>query len=277
MNGASPSAARSSGMKHSVAVEGRVAWIHVAPIKALAIDPRREAYIGPRGVEDDRRFCIVDGTNKMINAKRIPSLVVIRPELEGDRLTLHIPGSARVAGAMSLGEPLTITIFSRSAEARPVDGPFSDALSAVAGKPLRLVRLEHEGDGVDRSGFGGAASMLSEASLKEIAAAGGRDEPVDPRRFRMLIGITGVPAHSEDDWIGQRVNVGQAVLVPKGNVGRCAVTTVEPTTGISDFDTLAAIAKYRGEKATTERLPFGVWARVAKPGLVRIGDPVVPA
>src|SRR5689334_5919350 len=115
MNGASPSAARSSGVKHSVAVEGRVAWIHVAPIKALAIDERREAYIGACGVEDDRRFCIVDEKDKMINAKRVAKLVAIRPELDGDRLTLHVPGSARVAGAVSLGEPLTITIFSRSA------------------------------------------------------------------------------------------------------------------------------------------------------------------
>ena len=264
-------------MKHSVAVEGRVAWIHVAPIKALAIDSRREAYLGPRGVEGDRRFCIVDETNKMFNAKRSAMLVAIRPELDGDRLTLHIPESGPVAGTVALGEPFTITIFSRAAQARPVDGPFSAALSSAAGRELRLVRLENEGEGVDRSGSGGAASMLSEASLKEIATAGGRDKPVDPRRFRMLIGIAGVPAHTEDDWIGERVSVGEAVLVPKGNVGRCAVTTVEPTTGVSDFDTLAAIAKYRGEKVTTERLPFGVWARVAKPGLVRLGDPVGPA
>jgi len=64
--------------------------------------------------------------------------------------------------------------------------------------------------------------------------------------------------------------------VPKGNVGRCAVTTVDPSSGLSNFDTLAALAKYRGEKVSTERLPFGVWARVARPGNVSVGDLVRP-
>ena len=256
-------------------VAGKVAWIHVAPVKALAIDPRREAYIGPLGVEGDRRFCLVDPeTNKMLNAKRIAMLVSIRPELEDGRLTLHMPGGSKVRGAVALGDAMTITIFSRQAEARAVEGPFSDALSKAAGEPLRLVRLEKEGEGVDRAARRGAASMLSEESLREIANAGGADRPVDPRRFRMLIGVSGVPAHTEDSWIGQQVHVGEAVLVPAGNVGRCAVTTVDPESGVSDFDTLAAIAKYRGEKATTEALPFGVWARVAKPGRVRLGDAV---
>jgi len=256
-------------------VDGRVAWIHVAPVKALQIESRREAYIGKNGVEGDRRFCVIDPeTNRMYNGKRIASLVAIRPELDGDRLTLHFPDGSRVSGAISLGEPLVIKVHSRTSDARLVDGPFDEALSRAAGQPLRLARFEHDGDGVDRSRSGGSASMLSEASLLEIAKAGGRDAPVDPRRFRMLIGVAGVPAHSEDGWIGQQVQVGDAVLVPKGNVGRCAVTTVEPTTGISDFDTLGAIARYRGEKVTTEPLPFGVWARVAKPGHVRVGDPV---
>ena len=65
------------------------------------------------------------------------------------------------------------------------------------------------------------------------------------------VGVAGVPAHSEDLWIGQHVHVGEAVLVPRGNVGRCAVTTVNPESGKSDFDTLAAIGAYRGEKVST--------------------------
>ncbi len=256
-------------------MDGTVAWIHVAPVKALAIDSRREAYIGPLGVEGDRRFCIVDpDTNKMLNAKRIAMLVSIRPSLEDGHLTLHFPNNDRVQGAIALSDPLTITISSREVQARAVNGPFSDALSKAAGQPLRLVRLEEQGEGVDRSARGGAASLLSEESLRAIASAGGADRPVDARRFRMLIGVAGVPAHTEDGWIGQQVHVGEAVLVPAGNVGRCAVTTVDPKSGVSDFDTLAAIAKYRGERVTTEALPFGVWARVAKPGRVRLGDPV---
>jgi hypothetical protein len=90
----------------------------------------------------------------------------------------------------------------------------------------------------------------------------------------MLFGVAGVDAHAEDTWIGSRVHIGSAVVVPGGNIGRCAVTTLDPRTGVSDLDTLAALAKYRGEKVRSEPLAFGVWARIVHAGVVRVGDPV---
>ena len=45
-------------------------------------------------------------------------------------------------------------------------------------------------------------------------------------------------------------------------------------TGEPDLDTLKALAAYRREVETTEPLPFGVYAAVAQPGRVRVGDPV---
>ena len=65
-------------------------------------------------------------------------------------------------------------------------------------------------------------------------------------------------------------------MVPQGNVGRCAITTQNPDTGVPDLDTLKALARYRGETPTTEPLPFGIHAAVAVPGRVRVGDPVSP-
>ena len=50
-----------------------------------------------------------------------------------------------------------------------------------------------------------------------------------------------------------------------GDVGRCAVTTQDPDTGVRDLDTLDALAGYRRE-GRTEDLPFGVYGAVAVPG-----------
>ena len=253
-----------------------VAWIHVAPIKALQIEERQRVELGTDGVEGDRRFCIVEPDGKMINGKRIPILVAIRPEFDAAcrHLALRMPDGKRVDGDVALGAPLEITIFGRATHARAVEGPWSDALSAATGRPLRLVRIEAEGQGIDRSERGGAATLLSAESLRAIAKAADTDRPIDPRRFRMLFGIADVPAHTEDTWIGERVRIGDAVVVPMGNVGRCAVTTVDPVTGRSDLDTLAALARYRGGEVTTEPLAFGVWARVERPGTVALGDDV---
>ncbi len=255
---------------------GRVAWIHVAPIKALAIQELQEVMLDRLGVENDRRFCIVDPDGKMLNAKRVHGFIAARPTFDRamGHLVLDLPDGSKVKGAIELGRAIAVSIYGRSVSARMVDGPWADALSLLAGRPVRLVRFDNPGEGVDRADEGAGASLLAEESLRAIAKAAGVTAPVDPRRFRMLFGIAGVEAHAEDTWIGSRVHIGSAVVVPGGNIGRCAVTTLDPRTGASNLDTLAALAKYRAEKVTSEPLAFGVWAQVAQAGVVRVGDAV---
>lgn len=255
-------------------VKGTVVWIHVAPIKALHVEERRSVVLGPHGVEDDRRFCIVDDEGRMTNAKRVPAFVSVRPHLLDGELALDLPDGRTVRGAVELAALVRVHIYGREVAAREVAGPFGDALSALAGRPLRLVRFDEAGQGVDRAQRGGAASLLSVASLDALAEAASADGAVDPRRFRMLFGVAGVPAHAEDGWVDREVRIGEAVLVPLGNIGRCAVTTLDPDAAVSDLDTLAALARYRGGVATTERLPFGVWARIERGGRVSVGDEV---
>jgi uncharacterized protein YcbX len=254
----------------------QVAWIHVAPIKALAIQELEQVELSGRGVENDRRFCIVDAEGRMLNAKRVQRFIAVRPRFDDamSRLILDMPEGKRVEGAVELGSPIAVSIYGRSVPARVVEGPWSDALSAVAERPVRLVRFDDPGEGVDRADENAGASLLSEGSLRAIAEEAGVTGPVDPRRFRMLFGISGIDAHAEDAWIGSRVHIGSAVVVPGGNIGRCAVTTLDPRTGVPDLNTLAALAKYRREEVTSEPLAFGVWARVTQTGVVRVGDAV---
>jgi uncharacterized protein YcbX len=260
----------------SRSLTGRVAWIHSAPIKALAIQELQQVALGLLGVENDRRFCIVDPAGKMLNAKRVQRFIAVRPHFDDvmRRLVLDMPDGSEVERTVDLGRAISVLIYGRAVDARVVDGPFADALSLLAGRPVQLVRFDSPGEGVDRADKGAGASLLAEESLRAIAKAAGVTAPVDPRRFRMLFGIAGVEAHAEDTWIGRRVHIGSAVVMPGGNIGRCAVTTLDPRTAVSDLDTLAALAKYRGEKVTSEPLAFGVWARVVEAGFVRIGDAV---
>ena len=160
--------------------------------------------------------------------------------------------------------------------ARVVEGPYSEALSAATGQPLTLVRMSEEGAGIDRADEGGSVSIQSMAALEAMAAAAGLEAPVDSRRFRMTFTLDGVEAHAEDGWMGRRVRIGDAIVRPGGNIGRCAVTTQDPDTGLRSLDTLRLIAETRGHLLATEPLPFGVWAEVLVAGRVRVGDPVEP-
>lgn len=143
-------------------------------------------------------------------------------------------------------------------------------MSELTGKTISV--MASDTPAVDR-GRKSVATLLSTGSLRALGEVLAVDD-VDSRRFRMHFGVDGVDAHAEDAWIGKRVQIGDAVVVPQGNVGRCAVTTQHPDTGKPDLDTLKALARYRGELDTTEPLAFGVYAKVAVPGRVRVGDPV---
>jgi uncharacterized protein YcbX len=54
---------------------------------------------------------------------------------------------------------------------------------------------------------------------------------------------------------------------------RCAITTQDPDTGMSDLDTLRTIIGYRGLREG-KHADFGVLADVVSPGRIRVGDAV---
>jgi uncharacterized protein YcbX len=226
------------------------------------------------GVHGDRRFYLVDDAGALVNAKRVPALLTVRPFVENGRLSLRFPDGSTVEGDVrDSDERIETSFYGRRVAGRIVEGPWSVALSEIAGRPVRVARTEREGEGYDRGAAAGA-SLVSTGSLDALRRAAGATQPVDARRFRMTIGIDAAEPHVEDTWIGSRVRVGGAVVLVRDNVGRCAVTTRDPDTGVRDLDTLGMIGVYRADVPTGERLPFGVWCGVVEPGPVAVGDPV---
>jgi hypothetical protein len=252
---------------------GRLAWIATAPVKGLALALLREATLGPTGIEGDRAFYLIDGEGRLVNGKRAGGLLRASAEVEEQHLRVRLPDGSVVRDEVELTRPVETTFYGRPVRGRVVRGPWADPLSVLAGLPLTLVRADEPGGGLDR-GPGAGASLVSTAALEALACTAGVEQPVDGRRFRMTLGVDGVEAHAEDGWLGRRVAVGEAVVVPRGNVGRCRVTTLDPDTGVSDLDTLDALAEYRRDVETTEPLPFGVWCEVVEPGRIAVGDPV---
>jgi uncharacterized protein YcbX len=255
---------------------GTVVRISIAPVKALGLVHPQEVELGERGVAADRRFWLVNGEGRMVNGKVYPELMQVRPEWDEQtrRLALHFPDGSVVAGNVEPGEPFAAEMYGEPHPSRAVPGPWQEALSEFVDAPLTL--LWSEGGAADRGDEAdGWVSVVSRASLARLGQAAGVDAPVDGRRFRMLFEIDGVGPHEEDTWIGGQVQIGEAVVAPVGDVGRCAVTKCDPDTGVSDLDTLRALASYRRE-GKTEPLPLGIYGAVLAPGRVREGDAVRP-
>ncbi len=249
-----------------------VSRLSVTPVKGLGLLHPEEIELDDGGAPENRRFYLVDSVGFLFSGIDYGPRVRVRPSYDpsGETLALAFPDGKIVEGsALADGDEVTTDFYGRQVPGRIVEGAFGDALSRYVGKTLRLVRANRPGDGCDVQ----TVTFLSDASVDELRRQAQRDDPLDERRFRMLIGLDGCAAHEEDTWDGRLLEIGEARVRVGGPVARCATTTRDPSTGERDFDTLRAIKNYRGLREG-KNIDFGVYGDVEKPGRVRIGDPV---
>ncbi len=246
-----------------------VAGFNVAPVKSLGLQHPEELVLEPEGARENRRFFLVQADGRLFRGAYHGPLVRVRPAYDAgsERLVLQFPDGTAVE-ADARGEDEVIGDFwGRPVAGRALAGEIGGALSDYAGQSLRIARTAEDGIGCDSLH---PVSLLGDGSVGELAGRTGRE--IDPRRFRMLIELSGVEPHAEDRWEGTLLQVGDAVVRVGGPVGRCANITYDPDTGERDLDALRAIKDYRG--VVDDKICFGVFADVVEPGRVRVGDTV---
>lgn len=260
----------------------RVTALQVTPIKGTMLHHPDAVEIGPNGVATNRRFYLTDNRGRMFNGKRNGRLARLYADYDHDveRLSVTFPDGECVEDEVVItGEQIETSFYGRPVLGHAVGGPFDEALTRYVGKPVRLLASDRAGDAIDVH----PVTIVSSASVAKVASHV-RVSTVDRRRFRMLVEVDGCEAHAEDEWIGQEVAVGDAVVRVVGPVPRCVVTTHDPDTGVRSHDMLRTILRYRGARSgddletPVDHLPdggkvvFGVYGAVVTPGRVRVGD-----
>ena len=184
-------------------------------------------------------------------------MVQVKPAYDpaADVLALTLPDGGVVSGVPKDAEPLSARFFGqRDVAGVVVDGPWAEALSALCGLPLRLVRSQ--GNSFDALPL----SILSSASVDALRASSG-ETSIDERRFRPNVYLDGMDAaHGEDAWVGREVSIGGARARVVFRDPRCDMTTHDPDTGARDFNTLKLIAAYRTDQP--KEVNFGVYGAV---------------
>jgi uncharacterized protein YcbX len=251
----------------------RVTRLSVTPVKGFGLDHPHEVGLDASGAVGDRDFFLAacDG-DKLVSVTKTGAWLGLRAAWDraGGRLTIRDEDGRRWEAAVEPGEPVVSDHFGlREIAGRVVEGPWTEMLSERSGRTVRLVLADAPGAASDVH----PVTLLGDASVDDLARRAGLAE-VDPRRFRMLLGIGACPAHAEDGWEGARVAVGGAVLEIGGPVPRCAATTRHPDEGHRDEPIVRHLRRYRGVQPNElgRGVNFGVYARVLEPGPVRVGD-----
>jgi uncharacterized protein YcbX len=251
-----------------------VSRINVTPLKGTRLHHPGQVDLVEGGIPENRRFFLIQERGELFSGPDYGPLVRIHAEHEPTTgvLRLRLPDGGEVSGDTWLMESVVTDFYGRPVAGHVVGGPFAEVLSRFIGRPVRLVRADRDGDGSDMEPL----TLVSRASVRDLARNGRYEGELDARRFRINIEIEGCDAFEEDSWAGRSVRIGSAEVVVTGQIPRCVVTTQDPDTGVRDWDTLTQIAKYRPRIGGRGGLPFGMYARVTRPGSVHIGDAVEP-
>lgn len=265
---------------------GTIASLHRFPVKSMQGDAPDEVTIGSDGMADDRIWALRDAeTGKLVSAKRPRlwrALLDCRASGVGDDVEVTLP-SGDVLGITEpglvvslsalLGREITIE---RSTHAQQgvyeSDWPEIDGLT-MAGEYDLPTNLTGEGTSfIDL----GVLHLLTTASLTALAEAA-PDVTVDVRRFRpsMVLDTPDASGFVENDWKGRSLRIGEVEITVGEPTPRCVMTTVAQDGLPRQPGVLQALAEHN--RLTNELGTFaclGVYADVARPGTIRVGDDV---
>jgi uncharacterized protein YcbX len=247
----------------------------ITAIKGFGLCHPDSVRIETTGAVGDRDFFLVDGKDRLWSVTGHGDLLGHWSRFDPASGVLSIGAGDEVLleDEVEQGEPVHGHLWgSRYQDAHTVPGDWSKLISEVAGADVRLVRADSPSGAVDVE----PVTLVSRAS----AAALGEETdgaPVDARRFRMLMTLTGDTAFAEDTWAGRELEVGEVRLKVGGEVPRCAAVQRRPGDGARGVNVLKRIAEVRGRRTSSDgqTLNLGVYATVLRPGSVAVGDEVV--
>jgi uncharacterized protein YcbX len=247
----------------------------ITAIKGFGLCHPESVRIELTGALGDRDFFLVDDADHVWSVAGHGDLLGhwSRFDVASGRLTIGHGDHVVLEDDVGQGEPLNAHLWgARYQAAYAVPGAWSSLVSDLAGAPVRLVRAVSPSGAIDVD----PVTLMGRAT----AAAFGDEidgSPLDPRRFRMLMTLSGSPAFAEDAWSGAEIRVGEVVVKVGGEVPRCAAVQRRPGDGARGVDVLKRIAEVRGRRrsADGDTLNLGVYATVLEPGIVTVGDPVV--
>lgn len=264
--------------------------LYIYPVKSAAGIRLAAADLHAFGLTGDRRWMIVDESNRFLTQRELPRMSLIQPMTWADDLTLRAPGAGelRVALPEDAAPAVDVVVWDDRCQGRDAGDEAARWVSAFLERSCRLIHapdslvrpvdptfdVARDTPGAARTGFSDGFPMLligqaSLDALNERLAA--RDEsPVPMNRFRPNIVVTGAAPHEEDDWTRLAVQGGAEIRLDVVKpCARCSIVPVDQATGIRGKEPLRTLATYRTRNG---KVYFGQNVIHRTLGTLRVGD-----
>ena len=279
---------------------GRITNLYRYPVKSFQGETLDTVTLGEKGIPGDRAWAVRDEVRGGIQGgKKIPQLMELAArylEEPGDgqapAAEISLPSGDRflssdedAAARLSKAAEREVTIWpllpadalDHYKRAAPDDPDMLKELRAVFGRtedeplpdigkfPPEILQYESP-PGTYFDAF--PLLVMSERSMQTMDAAA-PDSQFDVRRFRpnLVVAAEGDDDFPELAWVGKRVRMGEAVIEVAMECPRCVMTTHGFADLAKDPGIMRSLVKRAGGN-------LGVYASVAEPGAVRVGDTV---
>ena len=278
-------------------IVGRIAELWRHPVKSMEGERIQTAELGPSGIPGDRAWAVRDerrggirGAKKIAELMRCKARFLVEPkEGEAPPAEITLPDRSKLSAtdadanerlSKALGTPVTLWPLRPASDVehyrrgKPDTNDVLAELRAIFGRepneplpnlgvfPPEIMQYESP-PGTYFDAF--PLLLLTDASLRHLAELA-PDSKLDVRRFRPNLLIRspeeGFP---EIAWEGKKIVVGNATLAVTVACPRCVMITH----GFADLPRDPALMRVVVREANQN---MGVYARVEKPGTVRVGD-----
>ena len=254
--------------------------INIYPIKSTKGISLQNARVEKRGIENDRRWMVVDEEGVFISQREAPRLALISVAIGTTHLTLSAPGAKNLSIPIKpVGTArLSVRVWDDVVTATFAGEDAASWFSEFLGLPCSVVHMPEEtlrpvepeyAQGADIVSFadGFPLLLISQPSLDDLNSR--LAKPVPMNRFRPNIVVSGCGPYAEDRW--NTIRIGQLAFRVVKPCSRCVTTTVDQSTGVSGKEPLATLSKYRNVNGNVH---FGQNVIPESTGVIRAGDQV---
>ena len=254
--------------------------LYVYPIKSCAGISLQSAEVSATGLRHDRRWMLVDDAGEFMSQRAHPRMALISVRLDPEWMIVNAPDMDELEIPLrnGPGNHIDVRVFGDANRGELVGGEADRWFTEFLEFPCRLVHKPDDDPRLVDSSFaqsgdqvsfadGFAFLLISEASLEDLNTRLEDHLPID--RFRPNFVVRGCGPYAEDGW--SRLRIGSLPFRVAEPCPRCAITTVDQSTGTRGKEPLRTLATYR--KSGGEVI-FGRNLIHDALGTVRVGDTV---
>ena len=251
--------------------------LSIYPVKSCGQISLTEASLSPFGLHMDRRWMLIDEQGVMLTQRKFARMCLVQSHLNNNKLQVNAPGMNQLT-IQATDNLVEATVWEDNCQAYDCGDEAANWFSEFLDTPARLVYfpdseirqvdLTYAQQG-DTTAFsdGFPYLLISQASLDDLNKR--LDSPVEMKRFRPNLVVSGNEAFAEDQW--KRIRIGSIDFRIVKPCSRCVIPSINPSTAEKSAEPVKTLASYR---MRDNKIFFGQNVIAEGTGRVEVGMPV---